>query len=561
MRILISDTVKQRLCIGLLLAIVALTYGNTVANDFTMDDIQLFVVNNPQVTHPSLRALFSPSKFTNVFRPVTFGTFALDWKIGHGFAPGFHLVNIVLHAIVTLLLYMLLQKLLQGLGQADALALAAALLFAVHPIHTEAVASISGRAELLCAGFLIAAWLLHLEDREVPALICFALALLSKESAIVFLPLLIIGDYANSNWKSPLLYLRTAGITLLYLAVLWKVRGNHLGAVKTPLLDNPLVGIPAVPRILNALRVAWKYVGLQLYPATLSCDYSYNQIPLYSSWHYTLPAALATVAVAGYWIWAVRKRQIGLVLGGGIYIAGFIVTANILMPIGTIMGERLAYLPSAGFCLLAALAWNWLRERQRTLALGLFGILIALLGARTIVRNRDWRDNDTLYSAQLRNAPDSAKTHQNMALVYMNHKQFDLARKEFETALQIYPADAHTLATYGVLEASQGNYQEAGRKMEQAFSMVGRENPAYDEIAVNLAALYIQTNHIDGALDLLNREIAESPEYGPAWANRAVLHYKRGETAAARDDVKTALRLDPTNRQVQSLMQLITRAN
>jgi protein O-mannosyl-transferase len=561
MRMLIRDTVKQRLCIGLLLAVVASTYGNTVANDFTMDDIQLFVVNNPQVIHPSLQALFSPNKFTNVFRPLTFGTFALDWKIGQGFAPGFHVVNLVLHAIVTLLLYMLLQRLFQGLRQANPLALAAALLFAVHPIHTEAVASISGRAELLCAGFLIAAWLLHLEDREGPALICFALALLSKESAIVLLPLIIMGDYVNNNWKSPFRYLRTASITLLYLAVLWRVRGNHLGAVNTSLLDNPLVGIPAGPRILNALRVAWKYVGLQLYPATLSCDYSYNQIPLYSSWRYTLPAALAAVAAVGGWIWAVRKRQRGLVLAGGIYMAGFIVTANILMPIGTIMAERLAYLPSAGFCLLAALAWNWLRERQPTLALGLFAILIAVLGARTIVRNRDWRDNDTLYSAQLRNAPGSAKTHQNMALVYMNHKQFGLARKEFETALQIYPADAHTLATYGVLEASQGNYQEAGRKMEKAFSMVGRENPAYDEIAVNLAALYVQTNHIDGALDLLNREIAESPEYGPAWANRAVLHYKRGETAAARDDVKAALRLDPTNRQVQSLMQLIARTN
>jgi protein O-mannosyl-transferase len=561
MRIPLSETVKARLRIGLLLAVVAFAYGNTLTNDFTMDDIGLYVVNNPQVTHPSLRALFSPNKFAHVFRPLTFSTFALNWKIAPGFAPGFHVVNLLLHAIVTLLLYLLLQGLFEGSPQANRLALAAALLFAVHPIHTEAVASISGRAELLAAGFLIAAWLLHLEDREVPALICFALALLSKESAIVLLPLIIIGDYANNNWKSPLRYLRTASITLLYLAVLWKVRGNHLGAIKISLLDNPLVGMPPGPRILNALRVAWKYVGLQVYPATLSCDYSYNQIPLYSAWRYTLPAALVTVAAVGGWIWAVKKRRRGLVLAGGIYMVGFAVTANILMPIGTIMGERLAYLPSAGFCLLAALAWNWVRERQRTLALGVFAILIALLGVRTVARNRDWKDNDTLYSAQLRTAPGSAKTHQNMALVYMNHKQFDLARKEFETALQIYPADAHTLATYGVLEASQGNYQEAGRKMEKAFSMVGRENLAYDEIAVNLAALYIQTNHIDGALDLLNREIAESPEYGPAWANRAVLHYKRGEIAAARGDVETALRLDPTNPQIRSLAQLIIRAN
>ena len=545
---------------GLLLAVVAFAYGNTLLSDFTNDDIQLYVIRNPQVTHPSLRALFSPNKFTGVFRPVTFATFALDWKIGQGFAPWFHVINLILHAIVTLLLYTLLQKLFQGVDQGNALALAAALLFAVHPIHTEAVASISGRAELLGAGFLIAAWLLHLNDREVPALFCFVLALLSKESAIVFLPLLILGDYLSTNWKSTLRYLRAAGVTVLYLAVLWKVRGNHLGMAYVFFLDNPLFGIPAGPRILNALGVAWKYVGLQFYPATLSSDYSYNQIPLYSAWRYALPAALATVAAVAGWIWAVWKRRRGLALAGGIYMAGFAVTANILMPIGTIMGERLAYFPSAGFCLLAALAWNWLRQRRQTLAFGTLAVLITVLGVRTVVRNRDWKNNETLYSAQVRNAPDSAKTHENMALLYMNHEQVDLARKQFETALRIYP-DPHTLATYGVLEASQGNYQEAGRKMEKAFSMVGREYLAYDEIAVNLATLYIQTNHMDGALDLLNREIAESPEYGRAWAGRAVIHYKRGETAAARADVQTALRLDPTNRVAQNLMQLITQSN
>jgi protein O-mannosyl-transferase len=560
MRTPISDSVKERLCVGLLLAVVAFAYGNTLLSDFTNDDIQLYVIRNPQVTHPSLRALFSPNKFTGVFRPVTFATFALDWKIGQGFAPWFHVINLILHAIVTLLLYALLQKLFQGVDQGNALALAAALMFAVHPIHTEAVASISGRAELLGAGFLIAAWRLHLNDREVPALLCFVLALLSKESAIVFLPLLILGDYLSTNWKSTLRYLRAAGVTVLYLAVLWRVRGNHLGMAYVFFLDNPLFGIPAGPRILNALGVAWKYIGLHFYPATLSSDYSYNQIPLHSAWRYALPAALATVAAVAGWIWAVWKRRRGLALAGGIYMAGFAVTANILMPIGTIMGERLAYFPSAGFCLLAALAWNWLRQRRQTLAFGMLAVLITLLGIRTVVRNRDWKNNETLYSAQVRNAPDSAKTHENMALVYMNHEQVDLARKEFETALRIYP-DPHTLATYGVLEASQGNYQEAGRKMEKAFSMVGREYLAYDEIAVNLATLYIQTNHMDSALDLLNREIAESPEYGRAWANRAVIHYKRGETAAARADVQTALRLDPTNRVAQNLMQLITRSN
>jgi protein O-mannosyl-transferase len=561
MRILMNETVRERFCIGLLLAVVAFAYGNTLANDFTMDDIGMYVVDNPQVTHPSLRALFTPNKFANVFRPVTFSTFALDWKIGNGFAPGFHVVNLVLHALVTLLLYMLLQTLLQELPQASALALATALLFAVHPIHTEAVASISGRSELLAAGFLIAAWLLHLKDREAPALICFVLALLSKESAVVFLPLVIIGDYASSKWKPTVRYLRIAGVTLICLGVFWKLRGNHFGLTNISLLDNPLAGIPTGPRILNALRVAWKYVGLQIYPATLSSDYSYNQIPLHREWRYIIPAALATVMAIGGWIWAVRKRRRGLVLAGGIYLVGFAVTANIFMPIGTIMGERLAYFPSVGFCLLAALVWNWLRERQPTLAWGTLALLVALLGVRTIVRNRDWKNNDTLYSAQLGNAPGSAKTHEFIATVYINHRQFDLARKELDAALQIYPNDPHTLSTYGILEASQGNYQTAGRMLEEAFSLVGPGNRAYDVIVVNLAAVYAETDHMNEALELLNREIVESPEYGPAWANRAAIHYNRGETAAARTDIETAVRLDPANRQVRNLMQLITRTH
>jgi Tfp pilus assembly protein PilF len=561
MHVLANENVRERFWIGLLLAVAALVYANSVTNDFTMDDIPLYVVNNPQVTHPSLRALFTPSNFTNAFRPVTFATFAFDWKIGQGLAPEFHFTNLVLHALVTLLLYMLLQTLFQGLPQANSIAFVAALLFAVHPIHTEAVASISGRAELLAAGFLFAAWLLHLKDREVPALLCFALAVLSKESAVAFLPLVIVGDYATSRWKTLSGYLRIAAVTVLYLAVLWQVRRIHPHISGTPFMDNPLVALPALPRVLNALRVAWKYIALQLYPATLSCDYSFNQIPVYRTWRELVPTAFATAAVFAAWIWAVRKRRQGLVIAGALYVAAFIVTANVFIPIGTIMGERLAYLPSAGFCLLLALAWNWLRERQRTIALAVLAVLIAALGVRTIARNRDWRNNDTLYTAQLTSAPNSTKTHQNMALVYMNHQQFALARQEFDTALQIYPSEPHTLASYGVLEASQGNFQEAGRKMEKALSMVGRENPAYDEIAVNLSALYIQTNHMDGALNILNREIAESPGYGPAWANRAILHYKRGETAAARSDVETAVRLDPANPRFRGLLQLITRTN
>jgi tetratricopeptide (TPR) repeat protein len=515
-----------------------------------------------------VRALFTPHKISNVFRPVTFATLAWNQAINGGKPFGFHLFNLMLHAAVTWLLYLLLQAILGTSPQAKTSALVAALLFAVHPIHTEAVASVVGRAELLAAGFLLAAWILHLRDREIAALICFLLALLSKESAAAFLALVLAGDFARGEWKPRLRYARIAGVTLLYLGLLWKIQGGHIGQVGISMLDNPLADVPAGWRILNALRVAWKYVGLLIYPATLSCDYSFNQILVILNLRHTLPAAAAAALVVGAWMWAIRKQQRELVLAGGIYMAGFAATANILIPTGTIMAERLAYLPSAGFCLLVALSWTWLRDWvqpgfrlnkdwQRTFAFAVLAALVGALAVRTVVRNQDWINNLALYSAGVRAAPGSAKMHANLGSQYMDYGQVGLARAEFQAALRIYPDYPDALASYGLLESWMGNNEAAGRMMESALNMSRRDNPNYDFMIVNMAALLIQTGKMDGALELLNREIAESPKYARAWSNRAVIRYKRGETASAAADVDVALRLDPSNTQAQNLVRLL----
>jgi protein O-mannosyl-transferase len=549
-----SFSKKDSLRIVLLLAVVALVYGNTLRNGFTMDD-GIYVLRNSQVIHASLRGLFAPHSISSVFRPLTFATFALNWRFSGAHPFGFHLFNLILHAVATCLLLLLLEALLGSSPPAKAVAFVAALIFAVHPLHTEAVASIPGRAELLAAGFLFAAWILHLNDQQIPALICFVLALLSKESAVIFLPLLLVGDYARGQWKPRLRYALIAGITLVYLGVLWKVQGGRFGQVTISQLDNPLAVIPVGWRILNALRVEWKYAGLLFYPAKLSCDYSFNAIPIYLDWRHTLPAWLATFGGLFGWIWAIWKRQSGLILAGGIYLGGFAITANILMPTGTIMGERLAYLPSMGFCLLAALGWNWLRHRQRMVALAALTAVVAAFGMRTIVRNQDWKDNMSLYSAGVRVSPGSAKMHGNLGGEYMAAVQWDLAASEYETALRINPDYPDVLAAYGLLEIWRGDNQAAGRMLERAYYMSHRDNPNYDFMAVNYAALLIQNDHLDGALNVLNKEVAESPDYARAWSNRAVVHYKKGETAPARTDAEMALHLDPDNKQAQNLLR------
>jgi len=545
---------RDRFLVGLLLAAVLLVYANTLGNQFVMDD-ELYIMHNAQVTNPSLARLFSPNPISSVYRPVAFGVLALNWALSGPEPFGYHLLNLLLHAGVTWLLYMLLEELLASWPEGKIVALAAALLFAVHPIHTEAVSWVVGRAELLAAGFLFAGWNLHLRDRPIASLACFVLAMLSKESAVAFLPLLLVGDYATGKWKPPLRYALAAGAAILYLGLVWRAEGGRFGPADIPVADNPLAHLPVTWRILNALRVAWKYAALQVFPVVMSCDYSFNQIPVYRDFQHTLPAALAAAAVVAALAWALWKHKLGWALAGGIYFAGFAATANILVPTGTIMGERLAYLPSVGFCLALALAWVWLKHKQQFLAWGLLVALVSVFGLRTVLRNRDWTDNFALYSSAVRAVPNDAKMHSNLAGEYMVRNQLDLAADEYQAALRINPDFPDALAFYSQLEYRRGNYQHAGVLMETAFHMSGRNNPNYDFMVVNFAAILMKTNHADAALELLNREIAEAPSYAPAWSSRADLHFAQSKFDDARADAETALRLAPTDAQAQEVLR------
>ena len=544
---------KLRLQIGLLLGLTFLVYANSLSNGFTMDD-ELYILRNPQVTQHSLRLLLQPNTASNVFRPATFATFAMNWIVA-GLQPfGYHLINLFLHAAVVVLLFLVLRQALEGLAYCGFLSFAAAMLFAVHPVHTEAVSSVVGRSELLVAAFLLAAWLFHLQDRYILALLSFALALLSKESAVGLLPLALAGDYARGKLKSWTRYAGIAILTVVYVGALWKVQGGHFGAASVSVLDNPLTLLPAHLRVFNAVRIAWKYVGLLVFPATLSCDYSYNQITLYSGLGHLLLPLLATAGAIALWVWTIWKRNAGLVVAGAIYFAGFAATSNIFTRTGTIFGERLAYLPSAGFCLLAALVLAGLASHHRTLALAALATAVAAFGARTIVRNRDWRDNASLYIAGADAVPNSAKMRAFRGIVYLSRNEFDRSRSDLQAALKINPEYPDAVEAMGLLESRTGDQRAALDYLQLAVQMSARSDFDYDYRAANLANLQIQLGKLDDAMKLLNRRIEESPDYSRLWSNRAELRLILGQFAGAREDARTALRLDPYNTQARNVL-------
>ena len=366
--------------------------------------------------------------------------------------------------------------------------------------------------------------------------------------------MIFIGDYATGKWKSRPRYALNAGLAILYLAVLRKVQGGRLGRPAISIIDNPLAYLPTGWRILNALRVAWKYVALQIYPAALSAEYSYNQIPMYRDWRHTAPAAMAALAVLAVLVWAAWKKKQAWILAAGIYFAGFAITSNILIPSGTIMGERLAYLPSAGFCLLLALGWNWLREKQEKVAWGLLAVIVLACCVRTVIRNRDWRDPLTLYTATVKAAPNDAKMHANLAGQYLIRHHPDLADAHYQAALAIFPDSADTLSSYALLQFQQGRWQTASDMMEKALSLSGRNDLNYDFMVVLYAGILMRTNRPDKAREYLDRETKESPLYGPGWSTRAELNVQSGKYAAGRADAQIGLLLNPRDPQALHVM-------
>jgi protein O-mannosyl-transferase len=554
---LVWPGISERTRVALLAAVSILVYVNTLLNGFTLDD-GMYILGSKAVTSFDVKGLFTPVAFNNAFRPVTFFSFALNWLLDGSKPFGYIVVDLVLNAATVLLLYLVLRTLLENMPRGELIAWVAALLFAVHPVHTEVVASISNRSEILATGFLFAAWLFHLKEKPVSAVVFFVLALFSKESAVAFLPLVLAGDYARGKMQSLAKYGIYGVTTVLYLILLWNVEGGRFGPTNVSFLDNPLSHLPAKVRILNAVRVAWKYAGLLVYPAHLSSDYSYNAIKLYAGWKLALPAIATTVFLLGFWAWTFWTKRREWFLAIAIFLFAFAVTCNILVPTGTIMAERLMYLPSAGFCLLVALAWIWLANRQQRVALVVLVILTVAFGARTVARNRNWRDNYSLFAADVQAAPGSAKLHSNLGGQYMARGQLDDASRELRMALSIYPDLPDAEGYLGVIESMKGNDTEARKWLEKALAGITRDNPNYDYISVNLAGVLIKLHDNDQALKILGEIIGKSPNYSRAWSNRAVILFGRGEMEQARSDAETALRLDSGNAQAANLLNLVS---
>jgi tetratricopeptide (TPR) repeat protein len=268
-------------------------------------------------------------------------------------------------------------------------------------------------------------------------------------------------------------YAAYLAVTGLYLVV----RAQVIHDVQpTNALDNPLVELAAPLRIVNAFAVAWRYLGLLLLPLKLSYDYSWGALPILDSvWDpIALLATAGVVAVAGLVAWSWRAAP-ALCFALGFGITTFFIVSNVAVPIGTIMAERLIYLPSVGFCIAAALILRRAlaalvsppRRAQALFALA-FALAVAVNGWLTVKRNPDWATDKRLLLSALETQPGSAKVRHNAGSTYLALGELDKAEAEQRLAVSIYPRYGRAHASLGHVLVSQGRPKDAIASYERA---------------------------------------------------------------------------------------------
>jgi hypothetical protein len=391
---------------------------------------------------------------------VTQTIWSFIWALGRGHPWPFHALNLVLGSVVVVLVYLLLSDLRVG----SRVAFMAALLFAVLPIHTEVIAAIVGSNELLAAGFGLGALILYRRGSLAAALLLFILGVFSKESAATVAGLAIILPFFEPGTRPPLRRLAAhAGVAgLVVVLALWARNAVSDGPVFIPPIDNPMSLVHGPGRLFTALWVQVLYVWRSIFPVTLSADYSYREIPLVMT--LADPRAWCGLALAALTYGSFARRPVTR-LGIALWVVAFLPAANLLMPIGTTMGERLAYLPSIGLVLLLAQGLNRIPK-----AGVVAGLVVVIFAARTFERNQVWRDADAFYPKLVETSPDSAKARYFLGCWKAAHDDYAGALESYDRAIQIFPAypealnnRANALVRLGRLEEAKAGFRDCLR--------------------------------------------------------------------------------------------------
>lgn len=549
-------------------AAVAL-YGGTLDNPFISDDV-LVTIDNPQVQSLSRIPDFfvhdfdrilpdeggspeQPSSRFGLYRPVLAASFALSYTLSGLDPTGWRLVNLLLHLAASLLLYAVGRRLLES----RVAGLAAALLFAAHPIHTEAVASlVGGRAELLASVSVLGAWWLFLAGdyrtgrprllTDLGSAGVFALGLLAKENAAVLPGVLFLAGWVLRRRSVRELLVRLAP-HLLILAGYLLLRLVIIGGITS--MDRTIAfgRLPPADVFLGVMAILATYLRLVLIPWPLQDQLCYHDLPARIPAWLGLVCTLLVVGLIAVASWrAIRGRRAGrtpFAAFGLLLFYGCLFPVSHVVPFMVVMAERFCYLPSVAACLVAGWALQELLQRGYRLPLVAGCLLLVVFSALTLHRNADWAAPERYWSKTARCAPGAAAPYNNLGTAALRKGRTAEALSRFQQAARLEPSNPRPHHNLGLALQRLGRIEEA----EQAYRRALRAKPDHDKALNNLGLLLMERGRMEQAQVLFERAIQSNPVQPAPYVNLGTLHQRAGRTAEAERLFRAALRLAPSS--------------
>jgi Flp pilus assembly protein TadD len=517
---------------ALVLGVALAASLTSLRNGFVYDDVP--VIQKDQRIH-SLRGLpalagaplLSRDHRSNAYRPATTVMFALDWALGAGRPIVFHATNVALNLVVVALVLALASRVLAPAG-----ALVAALWFGVQPVHVEAVANAVGLAELLAAAGYLGALVAYLADGAaaeaqrpsdarrawlaLAVLTCATVAYGAKEHAVTLPAMLFLADAWQARVagqrvlprfrRHAVLWLGVVALALGYLAARAQVLGPAFGggAVAPGLAGQSVLG-----RVLIMAPAVLVWLRWLVWPLHLSADYLPDAFVPSAGFGPGQLAGLGVVALLAVVAWKARRSAPAVTAGIVFGAVAASVAANVVVPTGVVLAERLAYLPSVGAALVVGAVWERLPASRITWAAT--AAVLGLLALRTLSRIPVWRDEPRFLAALVHDAPDSYRTHWALGAEAFAHGAFGTGERQLMAAMRIYPGDPALVRELGERYLEAGLFAPAARYLSAAYRLDTLGTAA----ALRGAFAFLKGGQPDSAAALGMAALRGSPDDAP----------------------------------------------
>ena len=574
---------RERRALWLALAVAAIavaSYANTFANGFVLDDVRAIVEN------PLIRDLGNTGELfrTNywgagepgvtgldpgLYRPLTVLTYALSYQVWGLEPTAYHVANVGLHAATSVLVFVVAVDIVGSVVPA----FATAAVFAVHPIHTDAVASVVGRAEILATFFFLIAfrvarrarqdsspiatqrraWTLNRATAAFVVAGLYFLALLAKESAVTLPAVLALDDWFHREELRPggatptraifLRYSPLIAALVVYLALRSQVVGEH-GV--WPGFTGATVG----DRLLTASRVLFEYLVLFVFPRRLLADYWTTDVPIaHSLLEPLVIVSIATwIAIAALVATKLRKDRLFQFSTAWFFVT-ILPVSNLFFAIGVAKAERILYLPSIGLCLLVG--WASLRlsrmTQQAWVPATALAIIVVVFGLRTLRRNLDWKNNLTLALVTLETSPRSPLMNSIAGTEYASRGELERATQYGEAVVREAPSVAQGHLQLAKLYLDRGVVPRSISEYSAALRLAPDNLEAHN----NLGLAYLRTGQTDSALAHFQASRRINPNSVQPRINLGMAYSTLGRLSDAEAELDAALRVNPNSQEAR----------